>query len=405
MITRSRWKILQDMLVLLLLLFVPSWLTHSGPDTPASLLFPPSHTLVVQTPSTTITAEYDTGRVQEIVLLRPFEARRSLSIGQPEKKMAFARELYTMIPKDILLSDISMHSNRDSLGFRFPLQSQMDLTTFWKSEELNKIWTAVHHPKAMVAEMVVHGWTASTFHSTPEIREKSKNYFSLSVSLTPGLNSFQLMLLDSGRTPLLIDSLSIFYTIPTLSDSPPDNFEKQVFHGSSTEEQCVSCHADISTTCSSCHRGLLNLPSVHPIAEDCSMCHDLSSGGESHLIEDQEFNSEFCFTCHDTKKEDLETKPVVHGTATECLMCHNPHGSTYATMVRDRTTNICIMCHDEKAREPHPVDGHPLEGLKDPYRPGKKLTCTSCHDPHASDHAKLFRFPTLPICKHCHGKG
>jgi len=384
---------------------LPLWMAHRTPDKAAVLVFPTSRAIIVRTPSTTITAEYDTVRVREILVLRPFSANRALSIDQPQKKMAFARELYSLIPKDVFLSKISMRSNRDSLGFQFPLEMQIDIKRFWESAELQRIWTSVHNPKAATADVRVIGWVAASFHSTAETRHNSGKFFSLSVSLKPGLNDFQLMLLDSSERVIMIDSLSIYYSIPTSTDSPPDGFTQEVFHSSPLEEQCASCHTEISSTCTSCHQGLIKLASMHPAAEDCSLCHDLSSSKESKLVEGQDFGQELCFTCHDDKKELLETKPVVHGTASECLMCHNPHGSTFDALLRDRTTNICKTCHEEKANEQHPVAGHPMEGPRDPYRPGKKLTCTSCHNPHASDHAKLFRFPTLPICSHCHAKG
>jgi len=374
-------------------------------DPAATLVFPPSRSTLVRTPSTTLTARYDTIRIQDILLLRPFMANRSLMIDQPQRKMGFARELYKMIPRNVFLSTVIMKSNRDSLRFRFPLEKQVDLKKFWESTELQQIWSSVHHRKSTSADIAIAGWTASSFHSTQEIRRTSRDYFSLSVALDPGLNEFQLMLLDSAQSVIMIDSLKVYYSIPTSFEDPPDGFEVSVFHSSQSEEQCVSCHEDISSDCGTCHRGLADLPSVHPVAEDCSLCHDLSSTVESKLIEGQEFNQDLCFTCHDDKRELLETKPVVHGTATECLMCHNPHGSTFDTMVRDRTTKICMMCHEEKAKQSHPVAGHPMEGPKDPHRPGKKLTCTSCHNPHASDHSKLFRFPTLPICSYCHAKG
>ncbi len=374
------------------------------PEQNTVVRFPQARTVTVRTASTTLTAQYDTLRVRKILLLKPYKTERSVRVEQKEQKMEFARDLHSMIPKNLFLSRISVKTNRENHEYTFRVENQVDLRRFWESPELQKIWTAIHNRRTMSASVTVEGWLQSSFQSTAATRSQSGNFFSLSMQLKPGLNLFQVMLLDSLQDPVLLDSLNVFYTIPTLFDSPPDDSEPAPFHSTPAEQRCASCHTDIASSCTSCHKGLVTLPSVHPVAEDCSLCHDLSSTRESKLIEGQEFNAEFCYMCHDGKRELLETKPVVHGAGDDCLMCHDAHGTTFDSMVRDRTTTLCMMCHEEKAKEPHPIANHPLEGPKDPYRAGKKFTCTSCHDPHASDHAGLFRFPELPICQYCHGR-
>ena len=64
----------------------------------------------------------------------------------------------------------------------------------------------------------------------------------------------------------------------------------------------------------------------------------------------------------------------------------------------------CVDCHEDMADTPHPVPTHPISGVPDPSRPGKELTCSSCHDPHGSDHSSLLYQEGYGICKRCHNK-
>ena len=41
-----------------------------------------------------------------------------------------------------------------------------------------------------------------------------------------------------------------------------------------------------------------------------------------------------------------------------------------------------------------------FDEIDDPDKPGKEITCMSCHDPHSSDYKKLF--PVANICAKCH---
>ncbi|MDL2718420.1 MAG: cytochrome c3 family protein, partial [Acidobacteriota bacterium] len=68
---------------------------------------------------------------------------------------------------------------------------------------------------------------------------------------------------------------------------------------------------------------------------------------------------------------------------------------------------LCFTCHEEEAYATHPVARHPTSGKDDVNRPGKELSCVSCHDPHQSKHKRLFykSDSTMAMCVECHGKG
>src|SRR6266496_1582790 len=50
-------------------------------------------------------------------------------------------------------------------------------------------------------------------------------------------------------------------------------------------------------------------------------------------------------------------------------------------------------------------NGHVVGGLLDPRRPDREFSCASCHNPHGSDHVKLFYIGDGPMemCDGCHG--
>jgi predicted CXXCH cytochrome family protein len=51
------------------------------------------------------------------------------------------------------------------------------------------------------------------------------------------------------------------------------------------------------------------------------------------------------------------------------------------------------------------TEGHPTRDRQDPVRIGKELTCSSCHNPHASNSPNLWAFDvqsTFELCVKCH---
>ena len=53
------------------------------------------------------------------------------------------------------------------------------------------------------------------------------------------------------------------------------------------------------------------------------------------------------------------------------------------------------------------LGNHPVTGKPDPSRPGRELSCTSCHNPHSSNLVSLFASESLSLrslCLMCHKK-
>jgi len=114
---------------------------------------------------------------------------------------------------------------------------------------------------------------------------------------------------------------------------------------------------------------------------------------------------ESCLQCHGTTVD----KHVKHGPADAgyCNSCHDPHASSHAAWLRKSAWDLCTTCHAEKGSGVHVVTGHPTRLKPDRMRPGKRLTCSSCHEPHSANSRDLFTYDVKTrgeLCKLCHAK-
>lgn len=116
-----------------------------------------------------------------------------------------------------------------------------------------------------------------------------------------------------------------------------------------------------------------------------------------------------CARCH----PNVLAGPVKHGPAEMgyCTLCHDPHAGNYPSWTRNQAWQLCTTCHAEKKTEVHLISGfvrgvsHPTEKARDPSRPGKRLTCVSCHAPHSAQTRELLGFDVrnkFEMCKYCH---
>lgn len=120
---------------------------------------------------------------------------------------------------------------------------------------------------------------------------------------------------------------------------------------------------------------------------------------------------ETCMKCHEgVLSGKFKHAPVEAGY---CNLCHNPHASPNPAWLRKPTWELCTTCHGEQASGAHVVVGlvrsdfHPTRNRRDPARPGKKMTCSSCHEPHSSESRDLFAYGAktrTALCKICHLK-
>jgi predicted CXXCH cytochrome family protein len=76
-----------------------------------------------------------------------------------------------------------------------------------------------------------------------------------------------------------------------------------------------------------------------------------------------------------------------------CTSCHNPHSTDTAKLLVTDQPDVCYNCHDKAMFSKKIV--HAAIGMG----------CTGCHNPHSTDTAKLLVTDQPGVCYNCHDKG
>jgi predicted CXXCH cytochrome family protein len=232
------------------------------------------------------------------------------------------------------------------------------------------------------------------------------------------------MPVEDKKHPEQTDSMKLIRDVPELCYDCHDRsqFKGKSVHPPVVMNTCTSCHnphlsnfkrllvKDMPGLCFECHNGSnFKDKSVHqPVGKGmCTSCHAPHASNFSKiLISDP---PELCYRCHDRKPF---TKKYVHVAAAipnGCSLCHNHHAGSNQKLLLQPALELCTSCHSTQKNGMHILGSmnlgigetiHPVKGVQDPSSPPKELTCTSCHNPHSSDFAKLFLQKYL--CKRCH---
>ena len=153
--------------------------------------------------------------------------------------------------------------------------------------------------------------------------------------------------------------------------------------------------APAQTTCvtSECHGALLAKRHVHPATESCGDCHEAvatphpQTGQKTFRLSAQP--PALCYSCHEAFGGKASVhEPVAGG---ECTTCHDPHASDQAKLLTQPLGELCANCHSE------PTEAKNLHG---PVSAGE---CTACHTPHESDVKPLLAKTPPQLCFDCHG--
>ena len=232
-------------------------------------------------------------------------------------------------------------------------------------------------------------------------------------------------------------------------------------HPPFADKQCAVCHApakdgkvvltqaDAKSLCVMCHdektKQIESAKVQHPgAAGDCTDCHNPHASTQPGLGKTN--SVEICLGCH-TDIADLAKKSVRHQPAfvQGCGTCHEPHGGEREKLLRADGNKLCLECHGpdsvpkedktagvfkifdgkvvlpddyyKKNKVPilplrygkgHPIAGHPVSDVTDPTNLSKviqKISCLTCHQPHASAHADLLvndQENNTKFCATCH---
>ena len=200
-----------------------------------------------------------------------------------------------------------------------------------------------------------------------------------------------------------------------------------VKHGPTINWECMSCHQksvdpvrvgfpaigtqELCLTCHQQEKEWLDKKVTHgPLRlGGCTLCHDPHGDNyKGQLWADG--RRELCLSCHSNMEKLIDPNrpvPYVHGIifGSGCLACHDAHATDQHFVLRRPINELCLSCHPTLLlKGGHPVGRHPVSGPKDLLRPGRRHSCTSCHEPHGTAH-RYFLIETKQggkICRGCH---
>jgi predicted CXXCH cytochrome family protein len=188
-----------------------------------------------------------------------------------------------------------------------------------------------------------------------------------------------------------------------------------------------------SQTCLTCHPEKKEGKFVHSaVGMGCENCHQAISEKNKTTITLVATGGDLCAKCHETRKD-----PVLHGPYKngQCLTCHDPHSSEFKAQTRAAGNSLCLECHapkrgtaetvtlfslqriskadfeaipkielDPTLRFGHPRATHPVAEVADPLHEGERMSCLSCHAPHASTLQNLLVSAKGggDVCHACH---
>ena len=191
---------------------------------------------------------------------------------------------------------------------------------------------------------------------------------------------------------------------------------------------------DIKTeTCLTCHPEKKEGRFVHTAVRlGCENCHHIISEQNKTTITLFATGGELCARCHEAEKDPVLHAPYKNG---QCLICHDPHSSEFKAQTRSARNSLCLECHaprpatartasifniqkisradleaipkielDPTLHFGHPRPGHPVAEVADPLHRGERMSCLSCHNPHASTLPNLLVVAKggAHICNACH---
>jgi predicted CXXCH cytochrome family protein len=163
------------------------------------------------------------------------------------------------------------------------------------------------------------------------------------------------------------------------------------------EADCLSCHNPHSFDR---ERKLVRKSEHQPFAErKCEICHLPSEGSAAPaLIKPQK---QLCLGCHPAEKimpaKRPDGRPMVQHPPVEqglCTTCHNPHASDHGKLVKDRLDYACFLCHGK-------IEDATLQPKQ--HKPVATGNCLLCHQAHVSAEPKLLTKPPVDACQPCHG--
>ena len=282
----------------------------------------------------------------------------------------------------------------------------------------------------------------------PVVDMSSMKHAVQGIQLVPGLNTLTVKLFETWskkkrqQKPHAITTVQVYSKNDVVTGGAiPRKFSPRPFHSRKNEKPCSGCHrlnvqpSDFKQgkpedmMCYACHRNIPTGEHIHGPAAvwDCLTCHNpelypvkyqflpVTASQRTKKAATGKYKivtvAENCRKCHYR----MMSGSHKHGPADAgyCTLCHDPHASLNPAWLKKEPWDLCVTCHATMATGRHVVagfvssQGHPTKNRRDRSRPGKRLSCASCHEPHSADSEHLFAHNSKTrseLCRICHGK-
>lgn len=88
----------------------------------------------------------------------------------------------------------------------------------------------------------------------------------------------------------------------------------------------------------------------------------------------------------------------------DCSLCHPSSGTGEPRPeLLKKLSDLCLDCHpDRKSPAEHRFDIVPSMPVRDLPLSDGRITCVTCHDPHADPYRKMLRVQPKDLCLQCH---
>ena len=232
-----------------------------------------------------------------------------------------------------------------------------------------------------------------------------RDFFYIRTPLSLGSNYIEIAVSDplGGKVTQGI----VLFREPKMGSGIESPFPAYRFHNEKNEAACRKCHdlnppeqgsqgfAAATQFCLGCHKELTGMRVVHgPVTVGgCAPCHQFSSRPNRYEVLAQ--GQDLCFKCHEEKRKDL-IRSFLHGpmSAGLCTICHSPHGSSEKYQLRRYVGDLCVMCHEGLKS---------VSFRKSVHKPVIDGACAACHEPHSSQRNDNFvKKPGNALCLSCH---
>jgi DmsE family decaheme c-type cytochrome len=178
------------------------------------------------------------------------------------------------------------------------------------------------------------------------------------------------------------------------------------------EETCLTCHEDQKKYHGTPH-GRAQNPRTPAAGSGCESCHGpgqahVDAGGDKTKIKNPRTMtpreaSAACLSCHNRSEHDNFAGGKHDARNVSCVTCHSVHApkSEKGQLKTETQEETCVQCHRTQVNKVHKSSHMPVGNLN-----GKKMECTSCHNPHGSQNVKMLKEGNsiAEACASCHAE-